>query len=215
MRGFSFFKLLLPIFIMVMFGSCASMEKQYQNDADIYRIKHLNYYGNLIDEYYEKNDVYPFEKKYDAPAYVFIANKKQQEYFNDSDPQKHYQISTSDFFAELESGLNRKVEEYYDPQLIPSYRPVFYIYMIDKNVFYFAVHFNSPNKFTKYIAKNYYKFELSNETDERYKLFAYKDLISNPDYNKLLNKEAKKNGWFKHQEETYKYETKSTNAEIR
>ena len=54
-------------------------EQAYQNDCDVIRLQHLNYYGNLIEEYKLKVGKYPFEGE-EQQVYAFIYNNNQKEY---------------------------------------------------------------------------------------------------------------------------------------
>src|SRR5207253_671 len=111
-----------------------------QRDADIVRLQHLKYYGTLIEEYKEKTSHYPLEGRSAVPIYVHVAHDRQSEFTKKGPPTKHEVIPFADLIAELESGLGRPIDEYYDPQYFPTRRPNFYIYMIHRDAFFFAVH---------------------------------------------------------------------------
>ncbi len=162
-------------------------EQAYQNDCDVVRLQHLSYYGHLIEEYKSKVGKYPFEGE-DQQVYAFIYNKNQKEYCADTNPYSHIQKSPKDFFAELESGLGRKVDQLFDPQYVPSGRPVFYIYMIDGNQYFFAVHLSKKYPFSKKVASKYYKTEISNIPDEEYQFYKIDDLEQNEDFKKATSK---------------------------
>ena len=51
--------------------------KVFQDDADIYRLRHLKYYGGLIEEYHDMIGEYPFENEAEIPVYVFVANSQR------------------------------------------------------------------------------------------------------------------------------------------
>lgn len=182
-------------------------EFEYQSDADIYRFKHLKYYAGLIEEYKEKVGVYPFEGKENIPNYVFILNDKQKEGFTNNNPYKHKETSFKDFILELEKGLNREIKEYYDPQLVAYMKPNFYMYMIDGNEYYFAIHISDYYSFSNKIGDNYYKVEVSNVESKG--LIKYKDLISNKDFIAKLNSKVNKEAWFIELEEKYINHTKN------
>ena len=56
------------------------MESSYQHDADIFRLRHLKYYGENIQEYHEKTGEYPLQGESEKPNYVHIAAPHQQKY---------------------------------------------------------------------------------------------------------------------------------------
>ena len=65
------------------------MLKPFQDDADIYRLRHIKYYGELIEEYKKKTGKIPFQGEASVPINVFIANSKQQSYIKDDNPSAH------------------------------------------------------------------------------------------------------------------------------
>ena len=168
-------------------------EQEYQDDCDIIRLQHLIYYGKLIEEYKQKVGQYPFEGE-NQQVYAFIYNNNQKKYCKDTNPNKHKQISPKDFFSELERGLGRQIEQLFDPQYVPSGRPVFYIYLIDGNQYFFAVHLSKYYPFSKKVDSNYYKVELSNISEPDYKFFTVDELKNNTKYQDATSK--KLGGYF-------------------
>ena len=162
-------------------------EQAYQDDCDVVRLQHLSYYGNLIEEYKDKVGKYPFEGE-EQQVYAFIYNNNQKEYCVDTNPYSHIQKTPAEFFSELESGLGRKIDQLFDPQYVPSGRPVFYIYMIDGNQYFFAVHLSKKYPFSKKVASKYYKTEISNIPDEEYQFYKIQELEKSEDYIKATNK---------------------------
>ena len=163
-------------------------EQEYQDDCDIVRLQHLIYYGKLIEEYKQKVGKYPFEGE-KQQVYAFVYNNKQKQYCKDTNPNKHKQVLPKDFFAELEKGLGRQLDQLFDPQYVPSGRPVFYIYMIDGNQYFFAVHVSKYYPFSKKVASNYYKVELSNIPEKDYKFFTVQDLESDKRFQEATSKQ--------------------------
>ena len=168
-------------------------EQEYQDDCDIVRLQHLLYYGKLIEEYKQKVGKYPFEGE-KQQVYAFIYNNKQKKYCKDTNPNKHKQVSPKEFFAELEKGLGRQIDQLFDPQYVPSGRPVFYIYMIDGNQYFFAVHLSKYYPFSKKVDSNYYKVELSNISEKDYKFYTVRELENNKKYQESTSK--KLGGYF-------------------
>ena len=168
-------------------------EQEYQDDCDIVRLQHLLYYGKLIEEYKQKVGKYPFEGE-KQQVYAFIYNNKQKKYCKDTNPNKHKQVSPKEFFAELEKGIGRQIDQLFDPQYVPSGRPVFYIYMIDGNQYFFAVHLSKYYPFSKKVDSNYYKIELSNISEKDYKFYTVQELENNKKYQESTSK--KLGGYF-------------------
>ncbi len=172
-------------------------EDMYQHDADIVRMKHFDYYARLLTEYYSRNGKYPFQNEKDVPVYVFILTSFQEQRFEDTNPYRHYTIRDTQFFEELSRGLGRKIPERYDPQKVSGdSRPTMYIYMVEGDSFYFAVHLYNANPFTKYVGEYYYKLELSNTDDEKNNFFTYGTLRKNPEYLDIIKGEPQNSLFF-------------------
>ena len=162
-------------------------EQAYQDDCDVVKLQHLSYYGNLIEEYKNKVGKYPFEGE-KQQVYAFIYNNNQKEYCDDTNPYSHIQKTPKEFFSELEKGLGRKIDQLFDPQYVPSGRPVFYIYMIDENQYFFAVHLSKKYPFSKKVVSKYYKTEISNIPDEEYLFYKIEELERNETFKKATSK---------------------------
>ena len=65
------------------------IEKKLQDDCDIERLKHLAYYGNLIEEYKEKTGHYPLQNGSEKETYTLIFNGIQKEFSEDTNPNPH------------------------------------------------------------------------------------------------------------------------------
>ncbi len=180
----------------------------FQDDADIYRLRHIKYYGELLKEYKEKTGMYPFEGTEKVPIYVFVAHDKQEEYTKQQNPNPHKVVSFREFISELEDKLGKQVNQYFDPQYAPYKKPNYYIYMIRDNQYFFAVHVSTYYDFSRKIAENYYKVEISNIPPKGSNIQKYSDLIKNESFNKMINKRASKDGFFKEREDIYIHFTK-------
>jgi len=202
-------KLLLVCFSMLLFIGCIpkfSMKAEYgfQKNTDIVRAQHLKYYGQLIEEYKEKTDKYPFEGESDLPIYIYIAIAQQIDFIKKHPLSILYkEISLNEFKKELEKGLKRKIEIKYDPQSVPQYVPSFYIYMIKNKNYFFSVHLFNEYSFTRKISEYYNKLEISNVENYEIKIWIYKDLMNNEDFIKLINAPIQKEDFFKHRQEKY------------
>lgn len=182
------------------------LEKELQDNCDIVRLKHLKYYAELIEEYKAKTGHYPFQEKSQIQIYALIYNKQQKEFATDTNPNNHKLISPKDFFTELEKGLGRKIDQMYDPQYAPTCRPIFYMYMIQGDTYYFAVHLSKYYPFSKRVDKNYYKVEVSNKSDPSYKFYTIKELSENTNYIEAVSIPLNKEGYFLERESKHKNE---------
>lgn len=182
------------------------LEKELQDDCDIVRLNHLKYYGDIIEEYKLKTGNYPFQENSQTQIYAFIYNTIQKEYASDTNPNEHILISPKDFFMELEKGLGKKIDQKYDPQYAPTCRPNFYMYMIQGDTYYFAVHLSKYYSFSKRVDKNYYKVEISNKSEPSYKIYTIKELSENSKYLEAVSVPPKKEGYFLEREEQHKNE---------
>ena len=135
-----------------------------------------------------------------------IYNKQQKEYATDTNPNKHKLISPKDFFTELEKGLGRKIDQMYDPQYAPTCRPIFYMYMIQGDTYYFAIHLSKYYPFSKRVDKNYYKVEVSNKSDPSYKFYTIKELSESTKYIEAVSIPLNKEGYFLEREKKHKDE---------
>lgn len=191
----------------IKFGS-PELEKSlqgFQDDADIYRLRHIKYYGYLIEEYYKKAKHYPFEGKEKLPVYVYIAQDEQEQYTKGENPYPHKVYKLSDFIHELENILGYKIKQYYDPQYAPDKKPNFYMYMIRDDQYFFAIHTSRYNNFTTKVNDNYYKVEISNKKIKGTNILLYEELINNKKFNELINLQPSKEDFFLEREEKYLY----------
>jgi len=171
-------------------------EELFQDDSDIYRLRHLKYYGYLIEQYKKKTGYYPFQGKLTIPVYVFIANKEQLKSFKDPIPTEHKVFTFKELLLELETVLNIKIDQYFDPQYVPLYKPSLYMYMVSENTYYLAVHVSKYYSFSKKVANNYYKIELSNNIEGGNKLLTFDQLLANSKYLEEISKLPVKEAFF-------------------
>ena len=175
----------------------------YQHDADIFRLRHMKYFGALIEEYYKKTGKYPLQGLSKAQHYVFIAAPHQERYVQDV-PAQFAVTGLEEFRSVLEKGLERKVEFKFDPQKVPVEAPNFYLYMINGESFFFAVHLYKARSFTNSIGKNYHKLEITNEEPNRRGLWNYEQLIDDKGFKSAINEKPNKETFFLNLEEKYK-----------
>ncbi|NVP17725.1 hypothetical protein HUU51_03325 [Candidatus Gracilibacteria bacterium] len=119
-------------------------ELEFQYDADLARLEHLEYWTSLIEEFYDKNSYYPLQeqlKSNDSIGLVRIATKEQQRFFDKTNQDyKEYldnngndffqEFSINKFILELEEGLSKTIDEKYDIQKYPTNSPIWYNYFV-------------------------------------------------------------------------------------
>ena len=169
---------------------------EFQNDADIIRLRHLKYYGDLIEEYYDVTGDYPFMAEADIPLNVFIANDQQYQATRQKPPYPTKEKSFKEFIALVEEKLGRNVEEYYDPQYAGDYKPNFYIYMANRGAYYFAIHQHNSYPFSRQIAKHYNKIEISNKPTTQNGAVPARKLLSHGELEYYSSQPVKKGRFF-------------------
>ena len=140
----------------------------------------------------------------DVPIYTFIATPGQlpKGYPEHGAPYDHKVARIEAFFQILEQGLNREVLEYYDPQYAASNsRPNYYIYLVAGDTYYFAVHFQEEFSFTKNVAKNYNKVDLSNNPNDVNLAKDPDQLLNSKEFTELINRSMRKPGFFEEREQ--------------
>lgn len=181
------------------------VERRFQDDCDIIRLKDLVYYGKLIEAYKAKIGKYPFAQT-NRTVYSLIYNNMQKQYAVDTNPNEHVLVSPRDFFQELEKGLGAPVNQHFDPQYVPLHRPVFYIYMVEGDEYFFAVHVSKYYSFSKKVASHYYKVEISSGDDLPYKIYSVDTLASNPKYTAAVLQQVSNEKFFEEREEKHRQE---------
>jgi hypothetical protein len=61
----------------------------------------------------------------EIPIYVHIANDYQIKYTKNGPPTPHQVVPMAKFIKELENGIGRTIDEYFDPQYAPMHKPNF------------------------------------------------------------------------------------------
>lgn len=116
--------------------------KQFQEDADLIRLRHLEYWTEILEEFYQEKGYYPLQKEAQSSEkmiLVKIATKEQMRYLSvggdkydkrlDNNQSGYFQdVGVKQFVAAIESALGREIEEKYDIQKVPTSSPVGYYY---------------------------------------------------------------------------------------
>ena len=183
---------LLGIFL----AACSQTSDNFQTDADIIRLRHLEYYGNLLIEYHSETGTFPFMGETDVPAYVFIASPEQKDDIKGGPPHAHKTADFKYLVEEFENVLKIEVKEYYDPQYEPDLKPNFYIYMVDGETFYFAVHTHEAFSFSNPIGKGYNKIEITNNSSGSPHLVKPNELFTSAEFRDAVSQKISKPAFF-------------------
>lgn len=136
----------LPLIISFVFGALLTSATadpfyDYQEDADLLRLEHLEYWTALFEEYHKATGRFPFQdilSSNDDIAFVKIATKQQLKFLDPGGPEYREELdfgnsafnqqSVKDLVAELEHVLKRIIDEKYDMQQVPTNSPIGYYY---------------------------------------------------------------------------------------
>jgi len=180
----------------------------FQKDADIVRLQHLKYYGELLLEFKEKTGNYPFMDEATVPLYVHVASPEQEMFAKMRPPYKHKMKSFKEFVQVVEMKLGRQIDEHYDPQYRPDYKPNFYIYMANRGTYFFAIHQHQEYSFAKKVSKHYNKIEISNHPNSGNMANDPKMLFASKEFLTAMSQPILKLGFFKEREKKFIHATK-------
>ena len=135
---------IILVLLCLSLTSCNEVERQFQNDADLVRLEHLQYWTGLVEEYHEKTGSYPFQEKLSSKSeigLVKIATKQQRQYLSPGNEKYNpnldnnangafKEFSVKSFVSDLGSALGREIEEKYDIQKVPTKNAIGYYYFI-------------------------------------------------------------------------------------
>ena len=125
----------------------------------------------------------------------------------------HVVIPMAEFVAEIEATLGHEIAEYYDPQYHSDYKPNYYMYMVYKDAYFFAINVHQPFPFAKKVSDFYYKVEISNYVTFRNRANDPQSLFSRREFKKELKNKIQNEEFFKEREEKYIHFTKSKGKE--
>lgn len=179
------------------------ISKNYQHDADIFRMRHLKYYADLIEEYRAETGKYPLQGESNSPHYVLLAAPHQKKYATET-PKKSKVTEVEQFRTVLEAGLKRDVSFKFDPQKVPDGAPNFYIYMIEGDTYYFTVNLYNTYPFSTRLDKHYNKLEITNAEPDSYGLWNADELFEYDRFKFESSKKPHKEGLFIELEKKYK-----------
>lgn len=194
-------QIVLLTFLLV---GCSSTEKTsgfsgtseaLQHDLDQVRLRDLKILSGLIEDYRDVTGRYPFQGDTDLPHYVRIATREQQKYFGEGPPYEHKNSTAKQFVSELQAKLG-DIEVPFDLQRVPVNKPNFYIYLVNGDAYFLAVHLHNDFSFSTNISRFYNKVEVTNnEQAVRPGVWLRSALLDHPEYNAALQASAYKPGY--------------------
>ncbi len=184
---------------------------RFQQDADTLRLRHLQYYNDLIERYYKIKGFYPLQNNDPkTPVYVFIANSNQQKFTHPGPPFAHLEVSCREFIAELEKVLGKKIDEFYDPQDKPEKKPNFYIYMVRGDRYAITVHLHNEYPFARRKAAGYNTVTVSNRSTSATYTILPRRLFANKVYKKAAAAAIVDKPFFDSLKERYLHDSKKS-----
>lgn len=167
-----------------------------QYDFDIARLNHLEKISSYIEEYKRITGKYPLQGQSTLQHYVLIATQEQQKYTTQRPPYPHDTTDATSFIAELQSKLGNDIQIPFDPQRAPVNKPNFYIYMIEGDTYYLAIHVHQDFIFANKLGSYYNKIEVTNNiSGNRKGTWLRESLISHPDFISAKNAIPNKPGY--------------------
>ena len=195
--------LLFAAALFSLLSSCASMESQYQRDADLFRIGHLIHYGELLDEYRDKAGRYPFQEVSGKQLQVAFATDEQRRYLNPD--STGIVVKTSEQFRdEVSSVLGREIELRFEPQQVPTTMPLYYLYVVEGGSYYFIVHLYYDYPFAANRGPNFNQVEITNGDTSHRGFWTFEELIRDPDFRSVASRLPERAAWFEELERRHK-----------
>jgi hypothetical protein len=139
---------ILVIFLTCFISACSGNPKEkFEEDADLIRLEHLEYWTEIIEKYHQIKGSYPFQSQVlnsEDIVLVKIATKQQMRYLSsggdkydkrlDNNQSGYFkEHSAKDFIAEIEVVLGHEIKEKYDIQKVPTSSPLGYYYFATKD----------------------------------------------------------------------------------
>ena len=132
------------LLVCLVLTACSKVERQFQNDADLLRLEHLQYWTGLVEEYHKKTGSYPFQEELSSSSeigLVKIATKQQRQYLSPGSDKYNPKMDNNSngafrefslkiFVSVLESSLGIEIEEKYDIQKVPTNNAIGYYYFV-------------------------------------------------------------------------------------
>lgn len=139
------FNYLYILFALVFAPNClANPVKKFQEDADLIRLEHLEYWTKIFEQYHEKTGYYPFQDQVieskeillvkiatkQQISYLSVGGKNYDKRLDNNQNGRFKEKSIKQLVEEIESVLGHEIKEKYDIQKVPTSSPVGYFYFV-------------------------------------------------------------------------------------
>jgi len=161
--------------------------RDFQHDADIVRLKHISYLGDLIERFHDKTGNYPLSS--DQEKYVYFVSPSQEQYALDNKTFKKDQNPILEFKKELELKLEQDVIIPFDPQLVPVNKPAFYVYRVNESGYTLTAHLFEGKGISNKVKKYHYELNISSKTDKEKSIYTYDEIVSMAKFKKKIDAE--------------------------
>lgn len=187
-------------------GSCTS--EAFQADADVYRLRHLQYYAGLIEEYRAMTGRVPLQGTDDGWLWVYVSHDGQLDHIGTGPNYEHTRASFAEWVRDVEEVLGREIDERYEPQEEPYRRPLAYTYTVIDDAYYFTVPLHRSYAFTRELGPDYHAVTIGNYPAPTNNAVDPEELFASPEFVEALGRSASKPGFFEEREKQYRRHTK-------
>lgn len=205
--------ILAAVMISALGSGCTS--DAFQAEADVYRLKHLQYYADLIEEYRAETGQVPFEGEEDVSLFVFISHDGQLEHTGPASNNEHVLASFAEWVEVVETGLGREIDEYYEPQQGVYRKPLAYTYRVVDDAYYLSVPLYRSHGFAEQRGPDYYEVTVSNYAGPTNSAWAPEDLFRSAQFQEAIRAPVSRPGFFEEREEEYRRHTKNRPIPVR
>jgi len=221
----------ISIFCLSILISCTTIgtiERNFQNDADLIRLEHLQHWTRLVEDFYKIKGYYPFQntlKTNEDIVIVKIATKNQLEYlspgnsnynpnFDTNASEYFHEYSMSSFVKELENTLDHEILEKYDIQKVPANSPIGYYYfaLSDGYLLWITCITCGVTDISTLLMDGFtpsVNIVSSGMKGKVTKALTRDEMLSHPTYQKWINKKFLKEEWIRAVEEENHRDSKS------
>ncbi len=148
-----------PLFLLAV-SACTS--DGFQADADIHRLRHLEYYVELIEEFRAETGRLPLQGTESGWLVVYISTESQLDHVGPGPNYEHTRASFAEWIQDVETGLGREIDEFYEPQKGVYRKPLAYVYRVIDDAYYLSVPLHHDFEFATEMGPDYFEVVVSN-----------------------------------------------------
>lgn len=202
----------------------AAMSQGFQQDADRNRLDVLLYWVDLIEEYHDRTGQYPLAPADGELVLTHIIHSDQAPYFTPGNRKFRQELyrsdlpryRVSDFVRVLEAGLGREIDEYYDPQLVPTTFPIGPHYFTRGGGYLIWVPcptcgVTSASTLVTFSQQPVPSVNIGSPdiVEGARKLFTREGMMANPDFQRWMARPISKPGFFEDRAQNYLHDSKT------